>query len=278
MPFRSLSSFIPSADELLALDLPSLGRILLLHLKSYEGLNTVFQNGRLNQDYFVAIVENRNVGLGPLPRTEPEYGTRTPEVIRAVLEAWNWLEREGLIIREPQQPANWFTISRRGEELLRQAATFEPQNKVAVTGTPARQKWDVFICHASEDKDEIARPLAEALRTRGLAVWYDEFSLKLGDSLRQSIDRGLASSRYGIVILSPHFFEKHWPQQELNGLASKEVHGQKVIIPLWHKLGFDEVQQQSPMLADRLAARTDEGLENLVEKILDAMSVEPAQP
>jgi hypothetical protein len=153
----------------------------------------------------------------------------------------------------------------------------EPETKVAVVGPPAKQKWDVFICHASEDKDEIARPLAEALRARGVSVWYDEFSLKLGDSLRQSIDRGLAHSVYGVVILSPSFFEKHWPQQELNGLASKEVHGQKVIIPLWHKLGFDEVQQHSPMLADRLAARTDEGLENLVEKILDTMSVEPAQ-
>jgi hypothetical protein len=109
---------------------------------------------------------------------------------------------------------------------------------------------------------------------RGLAVWYDEFSLKLGDSLRQSIDRGLARSRYGIVILSPNCFEKHWPQQELNGLAGREVNGQKVvIIPLWHKVGFEEVRQQSPMLADRVATRTDVGLEKLVDKILDAMSL-----
>ncbi len=67
MALRHLSSFMPTADGLLTLDLPRLGGILLLHLKSYEGLNTVFQNGRLNRDYFIAMLENRNVGLGPLP-------------------------------------------------------------------------------------------------------------------------------------------------------------------------------------------------------------------
>ena len=53
--------------------------------------------------------------------------------------------------------------------------------------------WDVFISHASEDKEAIARPLAEALRSHGLRVWYDEFALRPGNSLRESIDRGLVS-------------------------------------------------------------------------------------
>jgi len=74
---------------------------------------------------------------------------------------------------------------------------------------PSQQR-DVFICHASEDKDAIARPLAEALRERGHVVWFDEFELEIGDSLRQEIDRGLARSRFGVVILSPSFFEKKW--------------------------------------------------------------------
>jgi hypothetical protein len=118
MALRFLSSLIPTADELLALDLPSLGRILLIHLKSYEGLNTVYQNGRLSRDYFMAMLENRNVGLGPLPHKEPEYGRKQHEVIGALMEAWNWLEREGMLIRDPQQPAPWFTISRQGQEFL----------------------------------------------------------------------------------------------------------------------------------------------------------------
>jgi hypothetical protein len=132
MAFRPLSSFISNADELLSLDLPRLGRILILHLKGYEGLNTVFQNGRLNRDYFVAMLENRNVGLGPLPHKEPEYGAKQSEVIQALIEAWNWLEREGLLIRDPQQPANWFVISRRGDEMLKQVDRFERWEKLGL--------------------------------------------------------------------------------------------------------------------------------------------------
>jgi hypothetical protein len=131
--------------------------------------------------------------------------------------------------------------------------------------------WDVFISHASEDKDAIARPLAEALRDKGLRVWYDEFSLTVGDSLRKSIDQGLARSRFGVVILSKHFFEKHWPEQELNGLATREVGGKKVILPVWHGVGFEEVRQYSPTLADRLAVTSDGGLKNVVEQLLAAM-------
>ena len=70
--------------------------------------------------------------------------------------------------------------------------------------------YDLFICHASEDKDEIVRPLANALMNEGLTVWYDEFTLRIGDSLRQKIDQGLANSRVGLVVLSPAFISKGW--------------------------------------------------------------------
>ena len=133
------------------------------------------------------------------------------------------------------------------------------------------EEWDVFISHASEDKDAIARPLAEALRAKGLSVWYDEFSLTVGDSLRRKIDEGLSNSRFGVVILSQHFFEKHWPEQELNGLATREVDGKKVILPVWHRVGFNDVRQYSPTLADRLAVTTDKGLEYVVERLLEVM-------
>ncbi|SRR5713226_5789612 len=118
MPFRSLKSFFPTADELLRQDLPTLGAILLTHLKSYAGLNTVYQHAGLNRGYFRAMLETRNVGLGPLPK-EPEYGTCQPEVTRRMMEAWNWLERQGLLIHNDQQVADWFIISSDGEELLK---------------------------------------------------------------------------------------------------------------------------------------------------------------
>ena len=106
---------------------------------------------------------------------------------------------------------------------------------------------DVFICHASEDKDEFVRPLAEALRSHHLEVWYDEFALEVGDSLREAIDRGLATSRYGIVVLSPSFFRKRWPKRELNGLVAREMAEDRgMILPIWHHVERDEVLAFSP--------------------------------
>lgn len=143
--------------------------------------------------------------------------------------------------------------------------------KAISKSTASAKKWDVFISHATEDKDEIARPLANALQRRGAAVWYDEFSLNLGDSLRASIDYGLANSRYGVVILSKHFFAKNWPIQELNGLSTREANGNKVILPIWHAISFEEIRNSSPILADRLAAKSEVGIEALVEQIIGVL-------
>ncbi len=132
-------------------------------------------------------------------------------------------------------------------------------------------QWDVFICHASEDKERFVRPLAEALSQAGLDVWYDEFTLKLGDSLRQKIDEGLAKSSYGVVVLSHDFFTKPWPQTELDGLAVREVGGKKVILPLWHNITQAEVAKHSPTLAGRVAVSTSKGMAVVVEKILEVI-------
>ena len=102
------------------------------------------------------------------------------------------------------------------------------------------KQWDFFIAHVTEDKDEIARPLAERLNSRGLMAWYVDYSLKQSSNLRESIDYGLAHSRFGIVIISSHFLEKRWPQEELDDLATREVNGRKVILPVWHGIGFRE--------------------------------------
>jgi hypothetical protein len=138
------------------------------------------------------------------------------------------------------------------------------------TGSSSHE-WDVFISHASEDKDVIARPLAEALRAKGLKVWFDEATLTLGDSLRQSIDRGLARSQYGIVILSEAFFSKHWPQRELDGLDAREVNGVKVILPVWHGVDHAVVARHSPTLAGRLAVSSSRGIPEVVQAILKVL-------
>jgi hypothetical protein len=130
----------------------------------------------------------------------------------------------------------------------------------------ASKSHDVFVSHASEDKDAFVRPLVQALQDKGLDVWYDEFTLSVGDSLRRSIDKGLANSRYGIVVLSSAFFAKNWPQYELDGLVTREMaSGSKVILPIWHKVSKDEVASYSPTLADKVALNT--GIQSLSEII-----------
>jgi hypothetical protein len=128
--------------------------------------------------------------------------------------------------------------------------------------------WDAFISHASEDKEALARPLAEALRDRGINVWFDTFSLTVGDSLRRSIDSGLAQSRFGIVILSDAFFRKQWPQLELDGLVAREAAGGKDVLPVWHGVTEQTIRVYSPLLADRVAVSSGLGLEKVVAQLL----------
>lgn len=131
--------------------------------------------------------------------------------------------------------------------------------------------WDAFVSHASEDKETFVRALAEALRARDLKIWYDDFALTVGDSLRRSIDRGLAHSRFGIVVLSPKFFEKEWPQKELDGLVAREVDGRKVILPVWHGIGAEAIRRFSPTLADRVAVSSSAGVAAVVDALIEAM-------
>lgn len=130
--------------------------------------------------------------------------------------------------------------------------------------------YDVFISHASEDKDSFVAPLAERLIEAGLDVWYDNATLKWGDSLRREIDKGLSRSKFGIVVLSENFFRKEWPQQELDGLVQLESMGRSRILPIWHKISKDEVATFSPTLADKVALNTavltvDEIVQQLIE-------------
>ena len=133
-----------------------------------------------------------------------------------------------------------------------------------------KSSYDVFVSHASEDKDEFVRDFVKCLQENGLNVWYDEFTLRVGDSLRRSIDHGLRNSRYGIVVLSEAFFSKEWPQRELDGLFAREVNGEKVILPIWHKISKNEVLKFSPIIADMLALNTASfTIEEIAKEISD---------
>lgn len=131
-------------------------------------------------------------------------------------------------------------------------------------------EYDIFISHASEDKEDFVRPLAETLKDLGIKVWYDEFSLRVGDSLRRKIDSGLRNSRYGTVVLSEAFINKQWTQYELDGLVAREMNGHKMILPIWHKISKTEVINYSPNLADKVALNTSiNTIEEIAQQLAD---------
>ena len=138
------------------------------------------------------------------------------------------------------------------------------------------QVFDVFISHTSEDKAEVVRPLATALRDAGLSVWYDEFELRMGDSLRRKIDKGLANSRFGVVVLSQAFFGRGWPEYELDGLVTRAVSREQILLPVWHDVTKREVMDYSASLADRVARSTaTHTVEEIAGEIVDVIRNPP---
>jgi TIR domain len=128
--------------------------------------------------------------------------------------------------------------------------------------------FDLFVSHASEDKEHFVRPLVQMLADAGLDVWFDEATLRPGDSLIQSIERGLSRSRFGIVVLSPSFFAKRWPRAELDALTSRELAtGERVLLPVWLDVDADQVRGYSLLLADRYAIVGNRGLEYVASAI-----------
>ena len=114
------------------------------------------------------------------------------------------------------------------------------------------------VCHAWEDKEDFVDEFVGELKKQGIKVWYDTNKLKWGDSMREKIDKGLAKSRYGVVVLSPNYIAEHkyWTKAELNGLFQVESINGKVILPIWHNLTKKQVVEYSPIIADRKAMTT----------------------
>jgi hypothetical protein len=159
-------------------------------------------------------------------------------------------------------------LSDDGEDDPRHSSVAEPTQRERPAG---ELKKDFFISHASEDKDQVARPLAEELRKRGYSVWIDEAELTLGDSLRAEIDKALVACRFGVLVLSTAFFKKSWPQYELDGLVAKEMQdGQKCILPVWHGVDGSTIVLYSPSLANKLGVSTRDGIAAVADAIVAA--------
>jgi hypothetical protein len=129
---------------------------------------------------------------------------------------------------------------------------------------------NVFISYASEDRDDFVQPLVDALEQKH-TVWFAPYELTLGDSLLKKISDGLRLCDFGVVILSPAFFAKKWPQNELDGLSALETTKKKLILPVWKDVTEEDVKVFSPILAGRFAARAAEGVDYVVSMINQAV-------
>jgi hypothetical protein len=146
----------------------------------------------------------------------------------------------------------------------------------SVEYTNERNKWErprAFISHDSRDKSSIAEPIALLLQKFMCPVWYDQFSLRVGDSLRESIEAGLKECHKCILVLTPNFLNnKGWSKREYDTIFTREVVEQtKVILPVWHEISAHDVYQFSPILADRVAVQWSLGVEEVSRKLLQAI-------
>jgi hypothetical protein len=164
-------------------------------------------------------------------------------------------------------------LKKQADQAARQFNTpplLAPRPRAAVGGDDEVTASDVFLSHASEDKDEIARPLADALIARGVTVWFDELNIRVGQSIRREIERGLRDARFGLVIISEHFMAKQWTQAELDALWGKKLASkEELLLPVWHKVTYDEVQQGLPLLAGLYALNTST---MSIDKIADLLA------
>ena len=136
------------------------------------------------------------------------------------------------------------------------------------------KRYDLFISHASEDKNDVVIPLVNYLNKFGAKVWFDRQCLNLGDNLRRKIDEGLQESRFAVIILSHNFFRKEWPLKELDSLFAKEDMNEKVILPVLHDITYEQIKKYSPLLAGKLMVSTREGIDFVGREILSVIGVE----
>lgn len=132
---------------------------------------------------------------------------------------------------------------------------------------------DIFLCHAWEDRKTTAKNLTDLLVENGTSVWFSENEVLLGTNLLREIDKGLAASRVGIVLVTPSFLKRI----QGNGIADKELSAllsRDQLIPVLDGVTFEELFDVSPLLASRSGLNTsEETMEDIANKLSEVVSV-----
>ena len=137
----------------------------------------------------------------------------------------------------------------------------------------SEEAYDVFISHASEDKESFVNLLVEELQKRGVKVWFDRKDIIWGRSIRQSIDEGLKKSKFAIVVLSEFYIKKYWTNKEFNALFSLGSTLGEFILPIWYNITPEKAQEFSPMLSDTMALKSSEyTIENIADLFVEKLN------
>lgn len=132
---------------------------------------------------------------------------------------------------------------------------------------------DVFLCHAWDDRKSEAKELHDSLEAKGVTVWFSEKDVLLGSSLLREIDKGLARSRVGIVLVTPSFLKRIKGE----GIADKELSAllaRDLLIPIVHNTTFEDLREVSPLLGSRSGLSTiEDSMEDVVSKIAELVSL-----
>lgn len=131
---------------------------------------------------------------------------------------------------------------------------------------------DVMISYAHADSKSIAKELYQELTAYGLEVWYDDVELDLGDDIRESIDKALSESDHAVLIISPSYFEG-MSQFELGGVVQMHNNSDdNVLIPVLHKMSFEELREESPTLAGTIGIQiTEDNVDEVTAEIFSSI-------
>lgn len=132
------------------------------------------------------------------------------------------------------------------------------------------QVHDVFLCHAWPDRQADAKDLYDLLRGEDVSVWFSEVTLQLGTDMRVAIDKGLVTSRIGIVLVTPAMLDKLRTDRSVASSELSALLRRSLLVPVLHGVSFEELDQVSPMLASRGGLSTEEdSLAVIAEKIAE---------
>lgn len=132
---------------------------------------------------------------------------------------------------------------------------------------------DIFLCHAWDDRKDSAKELHDLLQSKGVSVWFSEKDVLLGSSLMREIDKGLAKSKVGIVLVTPNFIDRI--QNE--GIADKELSAllaRDLLVPIVHQTTFENLREVSPLLGSRSGLSTmEESMEKIASKLQELIEL-----